>query len=84
MNTMRRKADGFLRNAALRDGFRDQYAVVRSYGTVIIELWHGGGARPWRVSCTITEGDTVSSTDAAFRTLNEARAEFRRLMRQHP
>lgn len=71
--------------AALASGLREQYAVVRSYGVVKIELRHGGyGRMPFLVSCEITKGDAVSATDMAFEHLNDARAEFRRLCKKHP
>lgn len=69
----------------IRGGMRDQYAVMRSYGMVVVELRHDGvGQRPWLVSCEIRKGDAVSVTDIAFSTLDEARREYRRLVRKHP
>lgn len=80
-----RNREGFYAAEALRKGLKDQYAVMRSYGTVVVEIRHDGiGRRPWLVSCEIKKGDTVSATDAAFETLGDARREYRRLVRKHP
>lgn len=79
-----RASNGFLSSEALRSGARDQYAVTRSYGTVVVELSHDIGQMPWRVSVRITKGDERTSTDRAFSTLDEARRAFRGQVRKHP
>lgn len=64
---------------------RDQYAVQRSYGRVIVELRHdGSNAYAWRTSISIEKDGMTSVTDTAYRTLDEARRAFRRLVRNHP
>lgn len=70
---------------ALQSGLKEQYAVLRSYGMVKIELSQDDyGTRPFLVSCEIVKGDAVSVTDMAFEHLNQARAAFRRLVKKHP
>ena len=69
----------------VKRGFRDQYAVHRSYGAVTIEIYHDGtNAYAWHVALIITNTDRSESTDRSFATLNEARHEYRRLVRNHP
>lgn len=71
----------------LLSGERDQYAVARSYGTIIIELSADDYARtrPWIVTLTRRlPGGDVSTTEHAFEKLNDARREFKRLVRKHP
>lgn len=76
---------GFYSAPLLRKGMRDQYAVQRSYGIVVVELYTDGvGRMPWLVSCEIKKDDTSESTSQAFETLDEARREYRRLVRKHP
>lgn len=73
---------------SLKAGEREQYAVQRSYGLVIIELFHDPHAAedpdvlpmPWITRITI--GNEVR-TYSAFR-LNAARKKFAELVRQHP
>jgi hypothetical protein len=74
------KRGGFLDADMLRSGVREQYAVQRSYGTVVVELYHDRG---WRVSERVSNGETATATDAAFATLDESRREYRRLVRKH-
>jgi len=78
---------GHLTAEQLRSGIRDQYAVLRDRGSTLIkiELRHeGAGLSPWLVSFERRHHDAVSVTDAAFTTLDEARREFRRLVRKNP
>ncbi|UDL15465.1 hypothetical protein SEA_PEPE25_90 [Microbacterium phage Pepe25] len=74
-----------LTNESLTSGLSEQYAVLRSYGMVKIELRRDGvGRMPFLVSCEITKGDAVSITDRAFEHLNDARRAFRSLVKKHP
>lgn len=82
--TAERNREGFYTAEALRSGFIDQHAVMSSIGMVRIELCHGGAGRlPWRVSHSIHRGESASITDRAFESLDEARREFRRLVRKY-
>lgn len=70
---------------ALQSGLREQYAVLRSYGMVKIELRHSGvGRMPFLVSIEIKKGDSMSATDRAYEHLNDARLAFRSLVKKHP
>lgn len=70
--------------AALKAGERDQYAVQRSYGRVVIELFFDGTHDcHWHVTREITPGD-VTEERTSFSSLNEARRHFRRLVTEHP
>lgn len=80
-----RNREGFYRASALLDGYRDQYAVHRSYGLVKVELYADeSGGYIWHVATIITNEGMSESTDTAFETLAEARQEFRRRVRKHP
>jgi len=80
-----RNREGFYTAEALRDGMKDQYAVLRSYGKVVVELYHDGTeAYDWHVVLIITSEKASESTDLSFNSLDEARREFRRRVRNHP
>lgn len=80
-----RNNGGHYTAAALRTGYRDQYAVHRSYGLVRVELSHAEeGVSVWHVALLITRPGYSESVDKGFATLDEARREYRRLVRKHP
>lgn len=80
-----RNDQGFYTAEMLRGGMRDQYAVVRKRGVIKVELHHiPGGARPWVVSSSTTSEEDSLSAESAFKTLDEARREYRRLVRKNP
>jgi hypothetical protein len=81
---------------SLKSGEREQYAVLRSYGTVTVELHHdrfaaervehGEIPMPWVVSIRVLGkygATTEERTYHAFR-LSAARKKFSELVRQHP
>lgn len=73
---------GFLDAAALRSGIREQWATMRGSDRVAVELAHEG---TWVVYERIAYVETSESRSTAttFTTLDEARREFRRLVRKH-
>lgn len=80
-----RNRRGFYTSAALKDGFRDQYAVHRTYGRVTVELYHDGTATwAYHVALVIHRGSVVETVDTAFLSLDEARKRFSSLVRKHP
>lgn len=80
---MSERSGGFYTLEMLRGGMRDQYAVKRSYGTVVVEVYLDLG-RPI-VALRIANADgTRTSTEQAFTHLGDAHREFRRLVRKHP
>lgn len=84
MNVSRNNS-GFYTAAALRSHMKDQYAVIRRYGRVVVELYHDGtGAYAWHVSTIITNDKFSESNDQAFVSLDEARRAFKQQVRKHP
>jgi hypothetical protein len=93
--TGQRTTKGDLTADALVAGECEQYAVKRSYGTVVVALRHDKWAAervergeipmPWVAEIVITKDGLVtdSRTYSAFR-LNAARQKFKQLVRQHP
>lgn len=91
---MTRNRKGWLRAESLIAGEREQYAVERSYGRVVVELYHAPEGdepthpdipMPWITSVTITR--TAHDIESAvYRTarLNVARDKFNELVRKHP
>lgn len=73
----------FLSLDALRSGLREQYAVRRSYGTVVVELALENDR--FVVSERITQpGQSATSTATSHTLLGEAHNELSRLIRKHP
>jgi hypothetical protein len=83
------------RAAALKAGEREQYAVKRSYGTVVVELtWEFDPnykrmdieQMPWVTRILITPpGETVPDVATWHSyTLDVARQKFKELVRKHP
>ena len=69
----------------LRDGYRDQYAVLRAGGKVVVELsYDGANAAPFVVTTIVTTPTTSRSTERTFTDLDEARATFRRIVSKNP
>jgi hypothetical protein len=89
--TGQRNRRGWLRAESLIAGEREQYAVVRSYGRVVVELCHAPIndpdilEMPWVTSITITnpQGAEDRAEYRSFR-LNVARDKFNELVRKHP
>lgn len=82
-----RNRNGDVRGEYLRAGHVEQYAVVRSYGRVIVELRASkSDIYPWLVTLRIDNPKTQesSSADHAYRFLDDARHHFRSLIRKHP
>ena len=77
------RSGGFYTMEMLRGGMRDQYAVQRSYGTVVIELYINGSGPI--ITERITEADgTYSFTAWSFDFLGDAHREYKRLVKKHP
>lgn len=77
------RVSGYLSVEALRDGLREQYAVRRSYGQVVVELAFEGDR--FIVSERITKpGVESSSTSSSHALLGTAHEDFERLVRKHP
>lgn len=71
--------------AMLLEGYRDQYAVLRNGGKVVVELSYDNQNRaPFIVTQTVTTDGTARSTERAYEDLDEARATFRRIVRRNP
>lgn len=93
---MPRNPRGFLHASTLKRGEREQYAVIRSYGTVIVQImWdpdeldrahrEGRMPQPWLTSITITKDGVVTRDDTYLSMLlDTARRKFSQLSRQHP
>lgn len=84
---MTRNRKGWLRSESLVAGEREQYAVERSYGRVVVELRHAPTeAEPWLTSITITRQPGAEPEHAEYRSfrLNVARDKFSELVRKHP
>lgn len=77
------RTGGFLSLEALRSGMREQYAVQRSYGTVVVELAFENGH--FVVSQRITKpGVESTSTSKTHALLGMAHEHFSALVRNHP
>lgn len=71
--------------AMLLDGYRDQYAALRNGGRVVVELsYDNQNSAPFIVTQTVTTKTTSRSTERAYEDLDEARATFRRIVRNNP
>lgn len=82
-----RNRNGDVRGEYLRAGHVEQYAVVRSYGRVIVELRASkSDTYPWLVTLRIDnpERGESSCSDHAHQFLDDARRHFRQLVRKHP
>lgn len=73
---------GFYTHEMLRGGMKDQYAVIRSYGTVTIELRHE--LNRFVVYEIIASADGTRSTATSHNKLGDAHRTFTRLTRKHP
>lgn len=82
-----RSRRGFLTAHALKDGAREQYAVIRMVGKIVVELtWDpdgepATGSGPWLVTITIGAHETARTR---HETLNRARKRYQALVRAHP
>ncbi|MEY4081128.1 MAG: hypothetical protein RL430_1558 [Actinomycetota bacterium] len=78
---------GFSTPEALRDGARDQYAVLRNQTRIDVELYwqpdNRGGAYYVRHRTT-RAGRIIEQSLKSYEILNEARDRFRRLVRANP
>ena len=87
---MTRNRNGWLRAESLIAGEREQYAVKRSYGTVVVQLRFNPeetplGVQQWVTSITITSPTNgVEHIEYRSFRLNAARDKFNELARQHP
>jgi hypothetical protein len=88
---MARNKKGWLTAESLLAGEREQYAVDRSYGRVIIEILPNRNPKvpdelfmPWFVSVAIVKGEDVEYTAYQCFRLDAARRKFTQLQRQHP
>lgn len=80
-----RNRNGDVRGEYLRAGQVEQYAVLRSYGRVIVELRATkSAAYPWLVTLRIDNLEESRSEDHAYQHLDDARRCFRTLIRKHP
>lgn len=77
-----RNRRGGLTAAQLYAGGVEQTAFLRHGHPIIVELYPGAGANPWRVSFTRTTsgGNTVRDV-TEHASLRAARREFRRIVR---
>lgn len=79
-----RNRRGGMTAAQLLAGGVEQTAFLRHGKPVLIELYPGAGANPWRVSFTRhTTGGNQMRDVTEHATLRAARREFRRLIRTY-
>lgn len=84
--TIERNQNGDLTAESLRNGAREQYAVIRQRGRITIELAYAAeGTLNWRVTLDVaSRGGEHSSLEQGFASLDEARVQFHRLVRRNP
>ena len=79
-----RNVRGMLTAEALASGLKEQYAVLRRRGKVVVELAAITGGLGFEVTVSVTSGPDSTLKASTFDRLNEARAEFLRLVRRNP
>lgn len=79
------RARGFLTFDQLRSGTRQQYAVDRSYGRVLIELRYEQRLDTFILTEKVTDPDGTHTTkETAIRLIGVARRAFTIATRKHP
>lgn len=74
---------GFLDADALRSGIREQWAVIRGERRITVELVHESTWVVYERKDSHPEQGWSKSSATSFTTLDEARREYRRLVRKY-
>lgn len=82
--TAPRTVHGRLTAEALASGLKEQYAVLRRHGKVVVELGIAPDGRRFEVTITVTSGTASTLKSETYTHLNRARAGFEKLVRANP
>lgn len=81
---VRRIRSGWLSHDSLKAGERDQYAVMRSYGTYTLDLSWDAERECYLITQTTTKDSVSTRIVTPWTDITKARKQFNKLVREHP